>query len=71
MTIQTAARMKIHGAGTVLLHADRQTDSDESNIHVLSMLLRTRLITGRSTSVVASSCRIHHAGRIVLISDVE
>jgi hypothetical protein len=24
MTIQTAARMKIHGAGTELLHADRQ-----------------------------------------------
>jgi hypothetical protein len=72
MTFQTAAQMKIHGAGTELLHADRQTDTVTGGIVTFcKFLLRTRLITGRSTSVVASSCRMHCAIQNGLMFDVE
>jgi len=72
MTFQTAAQMKIRVAGTELLHADRQTDTVTGGIVTFcKFLLRTRVITGRSTSVVASSCRMLHAAQNGLMSDVE
>jgi len=62
----------IHGAGTELLHAYGQTDTMTGGIVTFcKFLLRTRVITGRSTNMVASSCRMHHAVQNGLMSDVE